>query len=70
MPMFSMRGGFTSEESLVHDGAVGARLIQASAHVRRVGGGAVKLLPSAVDQDYPGRWRFLAWGRRLCTGPY
>jgi hypothetical protein len=27
-------------------------LIQASAHVRRVGGGAVKLLPSAVDQDY------------------
>jgi hypothetical protein len=52
MPMFTMRGGFTGEESLVHDGAVGARLIQASAHVRRVGGGAVKLLPSAVDRDY------------------
>jgi hypothetical protein len=44
-------GGFTSEESLVHhDGSVGARLIQASAHVHRGGGGgAVKLLPSAVD---------------------
>jgi hypothetical protein len=49
MPTFCMLGGFTSEESLVYDGAVGARLIQASAHVRRGGGGAVKLLPSAVD---------------------
>ena len=48
MPMFRMLGGFTGEESLVHDGAVGARLIQASTHVRRDGGGAVKLLPSAV----------------------
>jgi hypothetical protein len=36
MPMFSMRGGFTSEESLVHDGAVGARLIQASDIGRKV----------------------------------
>jgi len=33
--------------------------------------GAVKLLLSAVDPGfYPDRWRFLAWGRRLCTGPY
>jgi len=42
----------TGEESLVHNGAVGARLIQASAHVRCGGGGAVKLLPSAVDLGY------------------
>ena len=31
---------------------MGARLIQASAHVRRGGGDAVKLLPSAVDLGY------------------
>jgi len=44
-------GFFTGEESLEHDGAVGARLIQASTHVRGGGGGggAVKLLPSVVD---------------------
>ena len=48
MPTFRLFGGFTGEESLVHDGSVGAHLIQASAHVHR-GGGAVKLLPSAVD---------------------
>ena len=41
--------GFTSEVSLSRDGAVGARVIQASAHVRLGGGGAVKLLPSACD---------------------
>ena len=38
MPLIRMLGGFTGEDSLVHDGAVGARLIQASAHVRRGGG--------------------------------
>ena len=41
--------GFTGEMSLSRDGAVGARVIQASAHVRLGGGGAVKLLPSACD---------------------
>ena len=35
---------FTGEESLLQDGAVGARVIQASAHVRLGGGGAFKLL--------------------------
>ncbi len=41
--------GFTSEVSLSQDGAVGACVIQASAHVCLGGGGAVKLLPSACD---------------------
>ena len=41
--------GFTGEMSLSRDGAVGARVIQASAHVRLGGGGAFKLLPSACD---------------------
>jgi hypothetical protein len=36
---------FTGELSLLQDGAVGARVMQASAHVRLAGGGAVKLLP-------------------------
>ena len=36
---------FTDELSLLQDGAVGARVMQASAHVRLAGGGAVKLLP-------------------------
>ena len=53
MPTLRMLGGFTGGESLVHDGSVGARLIQAFAHVHRGGGGGgavnVKLLPSAVD---------------------
>jgi hypothetical protein len=40
---FRFAFGFTSEVSLSQDGAVGARVIQA------VGGGAVKLLPSACD---------------------
>ena len=48
IPTIRMLGGFTGEESLVHNRAVGAHLIQASAHVCR-GGGVVKLLPSAVD---------------------
>ena len=47
--IFIFAFGFTSEVSLSQDGAVGARVIQASAHVRLRGGGAVKLLPSACD---------------------
>ena len=66
-----MLGGSLVKRVLVHDGAVGARLIQASTHVRRDGGGAVKLLPSAVDLVYiQVGGDFYAWGRRLCTGPY
>ena len=53
---------------LVHDGAVDARLIQASIHARRDGGGAVKLLPSAGDLVYPGRWRFLRLGEEALHG--
>ena len=41
--------GFTSEVSLSQNGAVGAHVIQAFAHVCLGGGGAVKLLPSACD---------------------
>ena len=41
--------GFTSEVILSQDGALGALMIQASAHVRLGGGDAVKLLPSACD---------------------
>jgi len=72
MPMlFLMLGGSLVKRVLVHDGAVGARLIQASIHARRDGGGAVKLLPSAVDLVYVQvGGDFYAWGRRLCTGPY
>jgi hypothetical protein len=39
--------------SLFQDGAVGARMIQASAHVRLGGGGAVKLLLSALTWSLP-----------------
>jgi hypothetical protein len=47
--IFRFTFGFTGEMSLSQDGAVGARVIQASAHVRLGGGGYVKLLPSACD---------------------
>jgi hypothetical protein len=47
--IFHFTFGFTGEMSLSQDGAVGARVIQAYAHVRLGGGGAVKLLPSACD---------------------
>ncbi len=47
--IFCVTLGFTSEMSLSQDGAVGARVIQASTNVRLGGGGAVKLLPSASD---------------------
>ena len=36
---------FTGELSLLQDGAMGARMVQASAHVHLAGGGAVELLP-------------------------
>jgi hypothetical protein len=62
---------FTGEVSLLRDGAVGARVLQASAHVRLACGGAIKLLPYAVT------W-FLTQvggnlsprGAGLCTLPY
>ena len=47
--IFRVALGFTGEMSLSRDEAVGARVIQASAHVRLGGGGAFKLLPSACD---------------------
>ena len=47
--IFRVTLGFTGEMSLSCDGAVGARVIQVSAHVCLGGGGAVKLLPSAGD---------------------
>jgi hypothetical protein len=46
---FHFTYGFTSEVSLSQDGAVGARLIQAYAHVRLGSGGAVKLLSSGCN---------------------
>jgi hypothetical protein len=46
---FRFTFGFTGERSLSRDGAVCARVIQASTHVRLGGGGTVKLLPSACD---------------------
>jgi hypothetical protein len=62
---------FTCEMSLLRDGAVGARVIQASAHVRPACGGNGKLLPYAVT------WHFiqvdgdlLPRGAGLCTLPY
>ncbi len=47
--IFRFTFGFTGEMSLSQDGAMGARMIQVSTHVRLGGGGAVKLLPSACD---------------------
>ena len=66
--LFLMLGGSLVKRVLVHDGAVDARLIQASIHARRDGGGAVKLLPSAGDLVYPGRWRFLRLGEEALHG--
>ena len=69
--IFRVELDFTGEMSLSQDGAVGARVIQASAHVHLEGGGAVKLLPSACDLaptqvggDLSPR------GAGLCTLPY
>jgi hypothetical protein len=44
---------FTCEMSLLQDGAVGARVIQASAHIRPACRGDGKLLPYAVT------WHFI-----------
>ena len=43
---------FTGEVSLLWDGAMGARVIQASARVRLACGGAIQLLP------YASTWSF------------
>jgi hypothetical protein len=43
-----MNPRISGEESLLRDRAMGARIIQVSAHVCPVGGGAVKLFPSAL----------------------
>jgi hypothetical protein len=49
MPMFYMLGGFNGEESLVHDGAVGAHLIQGQMSVVVVVMVVLSNLPSVVD---------------------
>ena len=55
-------------DKFVRHGAVGARLIHASAHARLRRWGAFKLLPYAVTCPNPGRWRFLSLrGAGLCT---
>jgi hypothetical protein len=68
--MFRMLGGFTGEDSLVHNGAVGARLIQASAHVPRgVGGGCCQTPPrSSLPGLYPGQWQFSCLGGEALHG--
>jgi hypothetical protein len=62
---------FTGEVSLLQNGAVGARLIQASAHVRFVWGGAIKLLPYALTWSLTQvGGDLLPRGAGLCTLPY
>ena len=62
---------FTGEVSLLQDGAVGARVIQASAHVRLACGGAVKLLPYALTWSLiQVDGNLLPRGAGLCTLPY
>ena len=57
-----------SGDKFVRHGAVGARLIHASAHARLRRWGAFKLLPYALTCPNPGRWRFLSLrGAGLCT---
>ncbi len=62
---------FTGEVSLLRDGAVGARVLQASTQVRLACGGVIKLLPyvltwslTQVGGDLSPR------GAGLCTLPY
>jgi hypothetical protein len=56
---------------LLQNGAVGARLIQASAHVRFVWGGAIKLLPYALTWSLTQvGGDLLPRGAGLCTLPY
>ena len=63
---------FTGEVSLLQDGAVGARVIQASAHVSLAGGGAVKLLPYVLPWSLAqvGGNLLPRGGAGLCTLPY
>jgi hypothetical protein len=62
---------FTGEMSLLRDGAVGARLIQASAHVHLACGGATKLLPYELTWSFTQVGGNLSpSGARLCTLPY
>ncbi len=42
---------FTGEVSLLQNGAVSARMIQASVHVSFACGGAIKLLPYAMTRS-------------------
>ena len=59
------------EVSLLWDGAVGTRVKQASAHVRLVCGGAVKLLPYALTWSLTQVGGDLSQrGAGLCTLPY
>ncbi len=60
----------SGEESLLQDRAVGARVIQASAHVCPVGGGAVKLFPSALTWSLTRLVAISCLGEKLCTLPY
>jgi hypothetical protein len=62
---------FTGEVSLLQDGAVGARVIQASAHVRLAWGGGIKLLPYALTWSLTQVGGDLSpRGAGLCTLPY
>jgi hypothetical protein len=62
---------FTGEVSLLQDEAVGARLIQASAHVHLACGGATKLLPYALTWSLTQvGGNLLPRGAGLCTLPY
>ena len=62
---------FTGEVSLLRDGAVGARVIQASTHVRLACGGAIKLLPYALTWSLTQVGGDLSpRGAGLCTLPY
>jgi hypothetical protein len=60
----------SGEESLLRDRAVGARVIQASAPVCPVDGGAVKLFPSALTWSLTRSVAISRLGERLCTLPY
>jgi hypothetical protein len=60
----------SGEESLLQDRAVGARMIQASTHVCPIGGGAVKLFPSALTWSLTRSMAISCLGERLCTLPY
>jgi hypothetical protein len=57
----------SGEESMLWDRAVGARVIQAFAHVCPVSGGAVKLFPSALTWSLTRSVAIFCLGERLCT---